>query len=228
MRPKVLLSWSSGKDSAWALHALRQRGDTEVVGLVTTVNEAFGRVAMHGVRSELVQAQADAAGLPLWSVPLPWPCSNDEYETRMRAVVDRARSAGVSALAFGDLFLEDIRAYRERLLAGTGIEPLFPVWGTPDDTPRLARAMIASGFRATLACVDPRQLPPAFAGREFDPALLADLPPGVDPCGENGEFHTFCHAGPAFARPIPVRVGGVVERDGFAFADLLPPRGTAR
>ena len=220
MKPKVLLSWSSGKDSAWALHVLRLRGEVEVVGLVTTLNEAFGRVAMHGVRAELVQAQADAAGLPLWPVPLPWPCSNDEYEARMRAVVGTARAAGVTAFAFGDLFLEDIRAYRVRQLAGTGIDPLFPIWGTADDTPALARAMIAGGLRATLACVDPRHLPPAFAGRAFDLGLLADLPAGVDPCGENGEFHTFCHAGPVFDRPIPVRVGEVVERDGFWFADL--------
>ena len=220
MKPKVLLSWSSGKDSAWALHVLRLRGEVEVVGLVTTLNEAFGRVAMHGVRAELVQAQADAAGLPLWPVPLPWPCSNDEYEARMRAVVGTARAAGVTAFAFGDLFLADIRAYRERQLAGTGIDPLFPIWGTADDTPALARAMIAGGLRATLACVDPRRLPPAFAGREFDLGLLAELPTGVDPCGENGEFHTFCHAGPVFDRPIPVRVGEVVERDGFWFADL--------
>jgi uncharacterized protein (TIGR00290 family) len=222
MRPKVLLSWSSGKDSAWALHVLRLRGEVEVVGLVTTLNEAFGRVAMHGVRAELVRAQADAAGLPLWPVPLPWPCSNAEYEARMRAVVEKARSAGVTAFAFGDLFLADIRAYRERQLAGTGLAPLFPVWGTPADTPALARAMVAAGFRATLACVDPKQLDPRFVGREFDAELLADLPPGVDPCGENGEFHTFCHAGPVFARPVPVRVGDTVERDGFWFADLLP------
>jgi uncharacterized protein (TIGR00290 family) len=222
MTPKVLLSWSSGKDSAWALHVLRQRGEVKVVGLVTTLNEAFGRVAMHGVRAELVRAQADAAGLPLWDVSLPWPCSNDEYETRMRAVVEKARSAGVTAFAFGDLFLADIRAYRERQLAGTGLEPLFPIWGTPEDTPALARTMVAAGLRATLACVDPRQLDPRFAGREFDGELLAHLPPGVDPCGENGEFHTFCHAGPVFARPIPVRVGDVVEREAFWFADLLP------
>ena len=222
MRPKVLLSWSSGKDSAWALHVLRQRAEVEVVGLVTTFNEAFGRVAMHGVRAELVQVQAAAAGLPLWPVPLPWPCANDEYEARMRAVVETARSAGVTALAFGDLFLADIRAYRVRQLSGTGIEPLFPVWGTPDDTPALARAMIAAGFRAALACVDPRHLPPAFAGRAFDARLLADLPPAVDPCGENGEFHTFCHAGPVFDRPVAVEVGAVVVRDGFAFADLFP------
>ncbi|MBY0459239.1 MAG: ATP-binding protein [Gemmataceae bacterium] len=222
MKPRVLVSWSSGKDSAWALHVLRQRGEVEVVGLVTTFNEAFGRVAMHGVRATLVQAQADATGLPLWPVPLPWPCSNDEYEARMRAVIGNAVAEGVTAFAFGDLFLEDIRAYRVRQLAGTGIEPLFPIWGTPDDTPALARAMIAAGFRATLSCVDPRHLLPTFAGRAFDLGLLADLPTGVDPCGENGEFHTFCHAGPVFDRPIPVRVGDVVERDGFTFADLIP------
>lgn len=222
MIQRVLLSWSSGKDSAWALHVLRQRGDLEVVGLLTTLNEAFGRVAMHGVRAELLEAQARATGLPLWSVPLPWPCSNDEYEKRMRAVIEKARSAGVTAFAFGDLFLADIRAYRERQLSGTGIEPLFPIWGKPDDTPTLARSMIAAGFRATLACVDPRQLPATFAGREFDLQLLDDLSPCVDPCGENGEFHTFCHTGPVFDQPIPVRVGDVVERDGFCFADLIP------
>ena len=222
---RVLLSWSSGKDSAWALHVLRQRGEVEVVGLATTFNEAFGRVAMHGVRAELVQAQADAAGLPLWPVPLPWPCSNDEYEIRMRAAVEKAKAAGVTAFAFGDLFLADIRAYRERQLAGTGVEPLFPIWGTPDDTPALARTMIDAGLQATLACVDPRQLSPTFAGRAFDHALLADLPSGVDPCGERGEFHTFCHAGPVFERPIRVRAGEVVERDGFWFADLIPGEG---
>lgn len=228
MRPKVLLLWSSGKDSAWALHVLRQRGEMDVVALVTTFNEAFGRVAMHGVRADLVQAQADAAGLPLWRVPLPWPCSNDDYEARMRALVEKAQAEGIDAFAFGDLFLEDIRAYRERQLDGAGVAPLFPIWGTRDDTPALARAMIAAGFRATLACVDPRRLSPAFAGREFDLELLADLPPDVDPCGENGEFHTFCHAGPVFDRPIPIRVGDVVERDGFTFADLIPRQDGSR
>ena len=223
---RVLLSWSSGKDSAWALHVLRQRGEVEVVGLATTFNEAFGRVAMHGVRAELVQAQADAAGLPLWPVPLPWPCSNDEYEIRMRAAVEKAKAAGVTAFAFGDLFLADIRAYRERQLAGTGVEPLFPIWGTPDDTPALARTMIDAGLQATLACVDPRQLSPTFAGRAFDRALLADLPSGVDPCGERGEFHTFCRAGPMFAAPIRVRAGETVERDGFWFADSVPEEGS--
>lgn len=224
MKPRVLLSWSSGKDSAWALHVLRRRGEVEVVGLVTTLNEVFDRVAMHGVRAALVQAQADAAGLPLWRVPLPWPCSNDEYEVQMRAVIGKAVAEGVTAIAFGDLFLEDIRAYRVRQLAGTGVEPLFPVWGTVNDTPSLARAMIDGGLRATLACVDPQYLHATFAGRPFDAQLLADLPPGVDPCGERGEFHTFCHAGPVFARPITVDLGEVVERDGFWFADLIPGR----
>jgi uncharacterized protein (TIGR00290 family) len=225
MRPKALLSWSSGKDSSWALHVLRRRAEVEVVGLLTTVNEAFGRVAMHGVRAELAQAQADAASLPLWAVPLPWPCTNDEYEARMLAAFERARSDGVAVIAFGDLFLADIRAYRERQLAGTGVEPLFPIWGTPPDTPSLARAMIAAGLRATLACVDPRQLSPDFAGREFDERLLGELPDGVDPCGERGEFHTFCHGGPMFARPIRVRVGESVDRDGFRYADILPADG---
>jgi uncharacterized protein (TIGR00290 family) len=222
VKPKALLSWSSGKDGAWALHELRQRGQVEVVGLVTTFNEAFHRVAMHGVRMELVQAQADVARLPLWSVPLPWPCTNAVYEERMRGIVERARAEGVTAFAFGDLFLEDIRAYREQRLAGTGLAPLFPLWGTPDDTPALASAMITAGLCATLACVDPKHLNPAFVGQEFDAALLASLPPGVDPCGERGEFHTFCHAGPMFDSPIPIRVGETVERDGFYFTDLLP------
>ena len=220
MRPKALLSWSSGKDSARALHVLRQRGEVEVAGLVTTCTEAFGRVAIHGVREELVEAQARAAGLPLWRVPLPWPCPNAAYEERMRAVVERARGEGISRFAFGDLYLEDVRAYRERQLTGTGLEPLFPLWGPASETPALARAMIESGLRAILTCVDPRQVPPSLAGRSFDAALLAELPPGADPCGERGEFHTFCHAGPMFDRPIPVRVGETVERDGFYFTDL--------
>lgn len=224
MKPTALLSWSSGKDCAWALHVLRQRGDVEVVGLVTTFNEAFGRVAMHGVRMELVEAQAAAAELPLWGVPLPWPCSNEEYERQMAGVVERARAAGVTAFAFGDLHLADVRAYREQKLAGTGLEPLFPLWGAAADTPALARTMLAAGLRATLTTVDPTQLAPAFVGRDFDAALLDDLPPGVDPCGERGEFHTFCHAGPMFARPVVVAKGETVERDGFWFADLLPGR----
>ncbi len=224
MKPKALLSWSSGKDSAWALHVLRQRGEVEVVGLMTTVNEAFGRVAMHGVRAELVHVQAEAVGLPIWIVPLPWPCSNFEYETRLHAVLIRAREAGITALAFGDLFLDDIRDYRVRQLAKTGIDALFPIWGTPKDTPALAKAMINAGLRATLTCIDSRRLSPVFAGRDFDLGLLTDLPSSVDPCGERGEFHTFCYAGPMFARPIPIQVNGVVERDEFVFADVIPRR----
>ena len=216
---RVLLSWSSGKDSAWALHILRQAG-TNVVGLLTTFNEAFGRAAMHGVRRDLIQAQADAAGLPLNAVDLPWPCSNDEYERRMKRAIAAARESGVTHIAFGDLFLEDIRAYRIKMLEGSGVETLFPIWTSIRETPRLARQMIAAGLRATLTCVDPKQLDAKFAGREFDASLLEDLPPGVDPCGERGEFHTFCHAGPIFTRPVLVERGEVVERDGFWFADL--------
>lgn len=220
MKPKTLLSWSSGKDSAWSLHVLRQQGQYDVVGLVTTFNESFDRVAMHAVRRELVEAQADSAGLPLWPVPLPWPCSNADYEERMRTLIARARSAGVTHFAFGDLFLQDIRDYRVHQLTGSGIEPIFPIWGTPADTPALARTMLGLGLRAVLTCVDPRQLDSTFVGREFDSALLAELPAGVDPCGERGEFHTFCHAGPMFARPIPIERGEVVQREGFWFADV--------
>lgn len=223
-RPRVLLAWSSGKDSAWALHVLRQRGDVDVLGLVTTFNEAAGRVAMHAVRRDLVEAQAAAAGLPLWPVMLPWPCPNGAYEAAMHTALAEARRQGVTHMAFGDLFLEDVRDYRVKLLAGTGVEPLFPIWGTPADTPALARRMLAAGLKAVLTCVDPRHLDERFIGRMFDDALLAELPPGVDPCGERGEFHTFCFDGPMFASPIPVAVGGVVRRDGFVFADLTASR----
>ena len=220
MRPRALLSWSSGKDSAFALSVLRERGDVDVVGLVTTFNAAADRVAMHGVRRDLVDAQARSAGLPLWPVPLPSPCSNEAYEERMRAVVTRARAEGIEAFAFGDLHLADIRAYRERQLAGTGLAPLFPLWGSSADTPALARAMLAAGVRAILTCVDPRQLAAEFVGCQLDAALLAALPPTVDPCGERGEFHTFCWDAPAFAAPIAVVRGAVGEHDGFWFADL--------
>lgn len=216
---RVALSWSSGKDSAWCLHLLRQRSDLEVVSLITTTNEEFDRVAMHAVRRRLLEAQAEAAGLPLWVVPLPWPCSNQQYESRMRDLCSRAVAQGVVAMAFGDLFLADIRAYRERQLEGTGLEPMFPVWQMP--TAELARQMIAAGLRAKIACIDPKRLAPEFAGREFDAAFLADLPGAVDPCGEHGEFHTFVYDGPMFRHPIPVQTGQVVERDGFVFADLL-------
>ena len=225
-KSKTLLSWSSGKDSAWALHLLRQQPQYEIVGLVTTINSAFDRVAMHSTRRELVEMQAEAAGLPLEAVPLPWPCSNQEYERIMKDVCARAVEQGVTAIAFGDLFLADIRAYRERQLKGTGLEPLFPVWQIPTD--QLARQMIADGLRAKLVCVDPKKLAPEFAGRDFDLQLLADLPAEVDPCGENGEFHSFVHAGPMFDRAIPVVAGERVERDGFWFCDVVPAIAMAR
>jgi len=215
---KILLSWSSGKDSAWSLHVLRQQQEFEVTGLMTTVNEAYHRVAMHAVRVELLEAQAAAAGLPLWKVPIPSPCSNGEYEASMRTAVEKAKSEGISAFAFGDLFLEDIRRYREKFFQGTGISPIFPIWGAP--TAELAREMIGAGLRARLTCVDPKQLSGSFVGREFDAEFVAGLPNGVDPCGERGEFHTFAYAGPMFAYSVPVQLGETVERDGFIFADL--------
>jgi len=215
----VLLSWSSGKDSAWTLHVLRQRADVEVTALLTTFNAAADRVAMHAVRRDLVHAQAERTHLPLWEVELPWPCSNEEYESRMRAVCDRAVANGIEAVAFGDLFLEDIRAYRERQLAGTGLEPLFPIWRLP--TAALAREMIDAGVKARISCVDPARVPRSLAGRDFDSTLLAELPPTADPCGENGEFHTFVYDAPVFDRPIDVESGIVVERDGFVFADVI-------
>ena len=215
---RVLLSWSSGKDSAWALHLLRGRADVDVAGLLTTFNRAADRVAMHAVRRSLVEAQAARTGLPLWSVDLPWPCSNQEYEDLMADVCRRAVDQGIEAVAFGDLFLEDVRAYRERQLSGTGLVPLFPLWGLP--TRQLALDMIGAGVRAKITCVDPRKLDRSFAGREFDLPLLKSLPPGVDPCGENGEFHTFVFDSPAFTAPIEVRDGEIVERDGFVFADV--------
>lgn len=216
---RILLSWSSGKDAAWTLHELRRAGEHEVVGLLTTVNEAFDRVAMHAVRRELLEAQADAAGIELWTVPLPWPCSNEVYEQRMAAACQRALDAGIEGVAFGDLFLEDVRDYRIRQLAPTGLKPLFPLFGR--DTHELARQMVAGGLRARLTAVDPRRLDRSFVGRTFDAALLDDLPDGVDPCGENGEFHSFAFDGPMFAEPIRVALGDVVEREGFWFADLL-------
>ena len=215
---RVALSWSSGKDSAWSLHLLRQDPNVEVVALVTTLNEQFGRVAMHAVRRQLLELQAESVGVPLWTVPLPWPCSNEEYESRMRDLCIRAINEGVEGMAFGDLFLTDIRAYREKQLAGTGLQPLFPVWQIP--TAELAPTMIASGLRAKITCIDPNVLPAEFAGRDFDTQFLADLPPGIDPCGENGEFHSFVYDGPGFRQPINVSVGEIVERDGFVFADL--------
>jgi uncharacterized protein (TIGR00290 family) len=216
---RILLSWSSGKDSAWSLHVLRQRGECEVVGLLTTFNEVADRVAMHAVRRELVERQAAAAGLPLWAVGLPWPCSNEEYESRMAQSCAKALSEGVEGVAFGDLFLEDVRAYREKQMKDTGLEPMFPLWGLP--TGALAREMIASGTRAKLTCIDTEKLDRSFVGREFDDALLADLPEGVDPCGERGEFHSFVYAGPMFDSVLAISVGETVVRDQFVFADLM-------
>ena len=219
-RPKVLLSWSSGKDSAWALWRLRQADEVEVVGLLTTFNQDVDRVSMHGVRRELARAQASAVGLPLVEVPIPAECSNAQYEAVMGETLARVREDGVTEVAFGDLFLEDIRRYREDKLAPVGMRARFPLWGL--DTAALAREMVAAGLRATLTAVDTEQLDPRFVGRTFDAALLDDLPPGVDPCGENGEFHTFAHRGPMFPAPLSIEVDEVVDRGRMVFADVLP------
>jgi uncharacterized protein (TIGR00290 family) len=219
-RPKALIAWSSGKDSAWSLYEARCAGEYDIVGALTTVTDAFARVSMHGVREAILLAQLEAAGLPSTVVRIPYPCQNEIYEARMAEALTAAKAGGISAIVFGDLFLEDIRAYRVAKLAGTGIEPLFPLWQRPTD--RLARDMIAGGLETYLATVDLKKLPVSFAGRKFDAALLADFPPGIDPCGENGEFHSCVVAGPMFSRRIEVSVGETVERDGFAFADLLP------
>jgi uncharacterized protein (TIGR00290 family) len=218
-KPKALISWSSGKDSAFALHEVRRAGGFEVVGALTTVTETFGRVSIHGVRREILLAQCEAAGLPPRIVPIPYPCPNEIYEARMAEAVARAVSEGITHIIFGDLFLADIRAYREQKLAGTGITPLFPLWDRP--TLPLAQAMVASGFEAYIVTVDLKKLPTEFAGRKFDTSLMADLPEGVDPCGENGEFHTCVVAGPVFSRRIPVTVGARVERDGYGYCDLM-------
>jgi uncharacterized protein (TIGR00290 family) len=214
---KTLLSWSSGKDSAWTLHTLRRDG-VQVAGLLTSLNETVSRVSMHGVREEILRAQADAAQLPLFTIPLPWPCTNEIYEARLRVAVDRAVADGFTHVAFGDLFLEDVRKYREDRLAGTGLTPIFPLWGIP--TPQLAREMIAGGLRARVATLDPRVMPRELIGAEFDENLLATLPAGVDPCAERGEFHTCVTAGPMFAKPLDVECGEVVEREGFVYGDL--------
>jgi diphthamide synthase (EF-2-diphthine--ammonia ligase) len=217
---KTLVSWSSGKDSAWMVHVLRQTPGVALGGLLTTMNAAAGRVAMHAVRETLLQQQADALELPLRLVPIPSPCPNDVYAAVMGDAVRAAVSEGFTHVAFGDLFLADIRAYREQQLAGSGLTPLFPLFGA--DTTSLARQMLAAGLRARLTCIDPRVLERRFVGREFDDSLLAELPATVDPCGERGEFHSFAYAGPMFRQPVSVVTGEVVERDGFVFADLLP------
>ena len=215
---KCLVSWSSGKDSAWMVHVLRQRGDVQIGGLLTTINDSAQRVAMHAVRVDVLQAQADALGLPLWRIPIPSPCPNEVYERAMGEAVARAVAEGFTHVAFGDLFLEDVRRYREERLAGTGLEPLFPLFGA--DTAVLAREMIAAGLRARITCVNPKILDRGFAGREFDTELLAELPAGIDPCGERGEFHTCAYAGPMFSGPVHIETGITVERDGYVFTDL--------
>ena len=218
---KILVSWSTGKDSAWTLHVLNQQSPGAAAALLTTTNEAFDRVAMHAVRRELLEAQARAAGLPLHVLPLPWPCSNAQYESIMSAAVAGFVADGFTHVAFGDLFLEDVRNYRITRLAGSGLEPLFPIWKTKT-TKELAEEMVSAGLQARLTCVDPRKLDRTFAGRVFDRSLLTDLPASVDPCGENGEFHSFAFAGPMFRHPIPNQLGEIVERDGFVFADVVP------
>jgi len=221
---KAIMSWSSGKDSAWALHKIQQEGKYDVLALLTTLNATHGRVAMHAVRRELLQAQARALDLKLWEVDLPWPCSNQEYEQIMSGQITRANQQGVTHMIFGDLFLEDIRAYREQRLFGTGITPVFPLWKRP--TRELALEMIEGGLVAHLTAVDPAQLDGDFVGRRFDRDLLDALPAGVDPCGENGEFHTFVSEAPVFRGKVPVRVrvGEKVQRDGFWFCDLTGER----
>jgi uncharacterized protein (TIGR00290 family) len=219
---RTLLSWSSGKDSAWSLYLLRDNPEYEIVGLLTTFNCAADRVAMHGVRRALVKAQASAGGVPLWEVDLPSPCSNNDYECALQQTCKKAVESGIDCIAFGDLFLTDIRAYREKQLHDTGLQAIFPVWGIP--TGSLAKEMIDSGLRAKLACVDTKQISGGFAGREFDAHLLAELPASADPCGENGEFHSFVYAGPMFNRPLEIEVGDIVQHEQFAYADLVPGR----
>src|SRR5215813_4813936 len=218
-RKRVLLSWSSGKDSAWALHMLRRRSDVDVVGLLTTINERFNRVAMHAVRTDLLRRQAESAGLPLRLISLPFPCGNEVYEERMQTAIGAAQADGIEGVAFGDLFLADVRHYRERMMEGTGIAPLFPLWGRP--TAELAREMTGGGLRARITCIDPRRMPASLAGKEYNGDFLGALPDGVDPCGENGEFHSFAFDGPMFNRPVEFAIGETVERDGFIFTDLL-------
>ncbi len=217
---RAYIAWSSGKDSAFALHTIRLARQVEVVGALTTVTEPFDRVSMHGVRRSILEAQAAAAGLPLLTVDLPNPCSNADYETRMAAAVAHMQANGVEAVVFGDLFLADIRAYREAQMAAVGMQAVFPLWGRP--TADLAVEIVASGIEARIVCLDPARLDVGFAGRRYDAALLNALPAAVDPCGENGEFHTLITDGPMFDKPLSVREGETVERDGFVFTDFQP------
>lgn len=219
-RKRALLSWSSGKDSAWTLHVLKQTADIDLIGLFTTVNTEFDRVAMHATRRDLLEAQADATDLPLFTVPLPWPCSNIEYEQALAIKLNELKKQyDITHIAFGDLFLQDIREYREVQMKKHDLKPLFPLWGLPTD--QLARTMIKSGLKASITCIDPEKLDASFAGRSYDQDLLTELPAVVDHCGENGEFHTFAHAGPMFSKPVTIKAGETVERDGFIFSDLM-------
>ena len=220
MNRKALLSWSSGKDSAWVLHKLQQNPKIDLVGLFCTVNKVFDRIAMHGVRIELLQKQAKSIGLPLEIIEIPHPCNNVEYEKIMNQFVEKAKSHNIDYFAFGDLFLEDVRKYREEKLKGSGIQPIFPIWGIPTDT--LSREMIRGGLRTVITCINPKQMQTEFVGREFDESFLDSLPKTVDPCGENGEFHSFVFDGPMFKEPIEILVGDIVHRDDFVFADVLP------
>lgn len=217
---RVVLSWSSGKDSAWTLYKLQQSEDIEIAGLLTTVNSEFNRVAMHAVREELLDAQAIAASLPLFKVPLPWPCSNEQYEKAIKSIFAKLKDEhGVTHIAYGDLFLEDVRQYRIDLMHGSGLAPVFPIWGLPTKT--LAEEMIASGLSAYLTCVDPKQLSEQYVGSKFDTQFLSVIGDNIDPCGENGEFHTFTYAGPMFKSDIAVQIGETVNKDGFFFKDLI-------
>jgi len=220
MKQTVLMSWSSGKDSAWALYKLQQDPQFDLVGLFCTVNKAFERVAMHGVRVKLLQKQAQSIGLPLEIIELPYPCTNANYEEIMSLFIEKANNKKIDCFAFGDLFLEDIRRYREESLKGSGIKPIFPIWGIPTD--KLSRDMIDSGLKTVITCVDPKQAPIELAGKEYDDAFLDSIPKSVDPCGENGEFHSFAYNGPMFQYPIDISVGEIVNRDNFVFADVLP------
>jgi uncharacterized protein (TIGR00290 family) len=223
MKRKTLLSWSSGKDSAWALHLLRQDPTTDHMGLFTVMNQKYNRVSMHATRLELLRRQAEAAGLPIQLINLPDPCTNDECDAIMQQFVAECTAKGIERIAFGDLFLEDVRQYRENQLRGTGIEPVFPLWKIP--TAKLARQMLASGLEALVSSVDLRKLPARYAGRIWSRELLNEFPKGTDLCGENGEIHTVVIGGPMFQKSIPVRVGEIVERNGFAYADIIPMNG---
>ncbi len=217
-RPKTLLAWSSGKDSAWTLQVLRERGEVDVVGLLTTIEKATRQVSMHETPEDLLEAQADAVGLPLWKVEIPWPCPNSEYYAALGKALQKARDEAIQQIAFGDLFLEDIRDYRIAQMRDTGIEPIFPLWHR--HTSDLASEMVSRGLQAIVTCVDTKQAPAELAGRPFDMGFLDDLPASVDPCGERGEFHTFVHNGPMFSRPVPVRAGAPSLEEGFSRVGL--------